>query len=159
MRRAIVVLIAASMLGGCSEIGSALSSVTAAGAAAAVGSAVNPAVGLIAGVVVSYGADQGVKYAERRIHDNVQRAIADSAGALAVGQSAAWRVPEDLPLTDRAGVVEVAREFGAAIPCKDVVFTVGDDPAPYTATVCRNGDGPWRWATAEPSVHRWETLQ
>jgi hypothetical protein len=53
----------------------------------------------------------------------------------------------------------VARSFGAAIPCKDIVFTVEDDGDLYAATLCRNGAGPWRWATAEPTVRRWGTLQ
>jgi hypothetical protein len=55
--------------------------------------------------------------------------------------------------------VQVARSFGAAIPCKDIVFTVEDDGDLYAATLCRNGAGPWRWATAEPTVRRWGTLQ
>jgi hypothetical protein len=159
MRRAIALLIAILMLDACSEAGSALSSVASAGVAAAVGSAINPAIGLIAGVAVNYGVDQGVKYGERRTHGNVQQAIADAAGPLGVGDAAAWQVTDRLPLTGRAGTVEVARAFGAAIPCKDIVFTVADEADLYTATICRREEGPWRWATAEPTVHRWGTLQ
>ncbi len=159
MRRGIAMSVAVLMLNACSEAGSAVNSVTSAGVAAAVGSAINPAVGLAAGVATSFGVDQGVKYAERRSHDNVQQAIADAAGPLAIGGAAAWEVPEMLPLDGRSGTVEVARAFGAAIPCKDIVFTVEDDGAFYTATICRKGDDPWRWASAEPTVHRWGTLQ
>jgi hypothetical protein len=100
-----------------------------------------------------------VKYGERRIQGNVQNAIAEAAGPLEVGAAARWEVTEMLPLTDRSGTVEVARTFGQAIPCKDVVFTVAGEADLYATTLCRNGDGPWRWATAEPTVHRWGSLQ
>jgi hypothetical protein len=159
MRPIIIPMLALLSLGGCSESGSAISSLSSAGVAAAVGAAINPGVGLVAGVLTAYGFDQGVKYGERRTHGNVQQAIADAAGPLGIGEAAAWQVTEELPLSGRSGTVQVARSFGAAIPCKDVVFTVEDDGDLYAATLCRNGAGPWRWATAEPTVRRWGTLQ
>jgi hypothetical protein len=159
MRRALAVSMSLLLLGGCAEAGSAVSTITSAGVAAAVGSAINPAVGLVVGVATAYGVDQGVKYGERRTHGNVQQAIADAAGPLGVGDAAQWAVTEKLPLTGRAGTVQVARSFGAAIPCKDIVFTVAEDGDLYAATLCRNGNGPWRWATAEPTVRRWGALQ
>ncbi len=159
MRRDLALMVAVAMLGGCAEAGSAVNSIASAGVAAAVGSAVNPAIGLIAGVATAYGVNEGVKYAERRTHGNVQQAIADAAGPLAIGEAAPWQVTDRLPLTGRAGTVEVARAFGEAIPCKDIVFTVAEETDIYAATICRQGDGPWRWATAEPAVHRWGTLQ
>jgi hypothetical protein len=159
MRPIIILMLALLPLGGCSESGSAVSSLSSAGVAAAVGAAINPGVGLVAGVVTAYGFDQGVKYGERRTHGNVQQAIADAAGPLDIGDAAAWQVSEELPLSGRSGTVQVARSFGAAIPCKDIVFTVEGDGDLYAATLCRNGTGPWRWATAEPTVRRWGTLQ
>jgi hypothetical protein len=159
MRHAVALSMAVLVLGGCAEGGSALSNIGSAGVAAAVGSAINPAVGLVAGVATAYGFDQGVKYGERRTHGNVQQAIADAAGPLGIGEAAAWEVTEELPLSGRSGTVQVARSFGVAIPCKDIVFTVEDDGDLYAATLCRNGIGPWRWATAEPTVQRWGTLQ
>lgn len=159
MQRALALTVITLLLGGCAEAGSAINSIASAGVAAAVGSAINPAVGLIAGVATAYGVDQSVKYGERRTHDNVQQAIADAAGPLGTGEAAAWNVVEKLPLTGRSGTVQVAHLFGAAIPCKDIVFTVEDDANLYTATICRNGAAPWRWATAEPAVPRWGTLQ
>ena len=66
---------------------------------------------------------------------------------LRVGQSARWNIDGWLPLTDRHGTVEVARSFGKAIPCKDVVFTVDDDDDFYVTTICANkkesGAGLW----------------
>jgi hypothetical protein len=89
----------------------------------------------------------------------VQSAIAETAGALDVGQSAQWQAPEKLPYSGRSGKVEVARYFGTAIICKDVIFTVEGDHGVYTTTVCRNDEGTWTWAAAEPSIHRWGYLQ
>jgi hypothetical protein len=59
----------------------------------------------------------------------------------------------------RSGTVEVARTFGQAIACKDVIFAVEGDHGVYTTTVCRNDEGAWTWAEAEPSIHRWGYLQ
>lgn len=55
--------------------------------------------------------------------------------------------------------MQVVRGFGTAIPCKDIVFTVEDEPDFYIATVCRNRNGVWRWAVAEPTIRRWDGLQ
>lgn len=152
-------LMGALLLSGCAQFGSVADTVATAGIAAAVGSATNPVIGLIAGVAVSFAVDEGVEYAHRRIHGNVQSAIARAAGPLEEGEAAPWAVEEALPLTRRRGTVQIARRFGAAIPCKDVVFTVDDEPEFHVTTICRNGAGTWRWALAEPSVGRWGELQ
>ena len=145
-------------LGGCA--GAGLGGVATAGVAAAVGSATgNPLIGLGAGLAAAYGVDQGVKYGERRIEENVQGAVASTAGPLEVGKAAPWRVSDDLPFTGRSGTVQVAREFGEAIPCKDVVFTVDEDPDLFVTTICRNRAGTWRWALGEPTTRRWGALQ
>lgn len=116
--------------------------------------------GVGAGIAASYGIDQGVDYVERRIHANVQRAIATTAGPLQQGQSARWQVEEKLPLTEKSGTLEIGRSFGGTIPCKDVVFKVDDDEHQvFVATICLNDRGTWVWATAEPSIHRWGGLQ
>lgn len=158
MRRWIVVGVLA--LGGCSDIGSATRSVVTAGVAAAVGTATgSPLLGIVAGVGASLGVDQGGKYVTRRIHENVQDAVARAAGPLDIGEAATWRIDEVVPLTGRSGTVQVARGFGAAIACKDIVFTVEDEPELYVATVCRDRNGIWRWATSEPTIRRWDGLQ
>ncbi|AIB16185.1 hypothetical protein ABAZ39_30480 (plasmid) [Azospirillum argentinense] len=160
LHRAALATAALLALSGCAGFGSAVTGVTSAGVAATVGSATgNPVLGVIAGAGVSYGIDQGVKYAERRITDNVHNAVARAAGPLAVGQSATWTVEEKLPLSGKTGTVQVARGFGEAIPCKDVVFTLDDAPDFNVTTVCRAKDGQWRWALAEPSTRRWGSLQ
>lgn len=158
MRRWVVLAFLA--LGGCGDIGSATRSIVTAGVAATVGTATgSPLFGIIAGVAASLAVDEGGKYVERRVHENVQDAVAQAAGPLDNGESAIWSVDEALPLSRRFGTVQVVRGFGTAIPCKDIVFTVEDEPDFYIATVCRNRNGIWRWAVAEPTIRRWDGLQ
>jgi hypothetical protein len=143
-----------------SGINSAISSASTAGIASGITSATGSAlVGTMAGIGAGIGIDAGIKYAERRIHRNAQDAVAIAAGPLDVGQSARWNVDTWLPLTDRHGTVEIARRFGRAIPCKDIVFTVDDDDNFYVTTICADKKGTWRWALAEPTVDRWGLLQ
>lgn len=160
MRFLAIALVALPLMG-CAAAGPAISSLATAGVAGTIGSATGSALaGVVAGVAVSYGVDQGVKYAERDIQDNVQGAIADAAGPLEPGQSASWHVTAKLPFSGRSGTVEVARSFGQAIACKEVIFTVADDhKGVYTTDVCRNDEGAWVWAAGEPSIHRWGYLQ
>ncbi len=162
MRGIVILAVAALPLCGCAAAGPAITTLATAGIAGSVASATGSALaGAVAGFGVAYGVDQGVKYGERRIEDNVQRAIAETAGPLKEGAAARWQVAEKLPFSDRSGTVEVARAFGTAIPCKEVVFTVekDEDHAIYTTTICRDDRGSWRWALAEPSIHRWGYLQ
>jgi hypothetical protein len=159
------VLLAVSVgLAACSSTGSAIdsavSSASTAGIAAGITSATGSAlVGTAAGIGAGIGLDAGIKYAERRVHRNAQDAVAIAAGPLRVGQSARWKVDAWLPLDGRHGMVEIARRFGKAIPCKDVVFTVDHDDDLYVTTICADKKGSWHWALAEPTVDRWGTLQ
>ena len=147
MRRATTaaLLAIALAMSGCTNPGSA----TSAGIDAATS----------AGVGAGVGIDVAVKYAERRVHGHVQDAVALAAEPLAVGQSAHWNDEYWLPLDGKQGTVEVARSFGKAIPCKDIVFTVDKDDNLYVAVVCADKKGAWRWALAEPTVDRWGSLQ
>jgi hypothetical protein len=161
---AMVSLVAAVAVSGCSSTGtaidSAISSASTAGIASGITSATGSAiVGTAAGIGAGIGLDAGIKYIERRIHRNAQDAVAVAAGPLAVGQAARWYIDQWLPLTDRHGTVEVARSFGSAIHCKDVVFTVDDDDDLYVTTICADKKGLWRWALAEPTVDRRGSLQ
>jgi hypothetical protein len=159
--RAIVVLVSAALaLAGCAAAGPAISGLATAGVAGSVGSATGSALlGVVAGAGIGYGVDQGVKYAERRIAGNVQEAVASTAGPIEVGDHAGWSVPEKLPFTGRSGRLEVVRGYGTVIQCKDVAFTVAEEHGVYVTTICRNDEGDWRWAAAEPSIHRWDYLQ
>lgn len=100
MRRWVVLAFLA--LGGCSDIGSATRGVITAGVAATVGTATGSALfGILAGVAASLAVNEGGKYAERRIHENVQDAVAQAAGPLENGESALWGVDTKLPLSGR----------------------------------------------------------
>lgn len=151
-------------LAACSSSGTAVDEAIGAASTAGIASGVTSAtgsalIGTAAGIGAGIGLDAGIKYAERRVHRNAQDAVAAAAGPLNVGQSSRWTIDHWLPLTGRHGTVEVARSFGAAIPCKDVVFTVDHDDNLYVTTVCRDKKGNWRWALAEPTVDRWGSLQ
>ena len=159
------VLLAVTLgLGACSSTGagvnSAITAASTAGIASGITSATGSAlVGTAAGIGAGIGLDAAFKYAERRIHRNAQDAVAIAAGPLDVGQSARWNVDAWLPLTERHGTVEIARSFGRAIPCKEIVLTVDDDDNFYVTTICADKKGTWRWALAEPTVDRWGLLQ
>jgi hypothetical protein len=159
--RGAILLLAAVPLGGCA-VGPAITSLATAGVAGSVGSATgSTALGVAAGFGASYGVAEGVKYGERRLQDTVQIAIASAAAPLAVGYSVNWQLPERAPLLlpAHSGMVEVARTFGQIHLCKEIIFTVEDDHNIYTTTICRNDQGDWTWALAEPSIHRWGDLQ
>lgn len=124
------------------------------------------AVGAAIGLGVRSLADTGLKYVERRVHGAEQDRIAAIAGVTAVGAVAPWAVTHDVPIEeDEHGQVAVTRAIGdGALACKEIVFSVeaGKPEAPvrsfYTATVCQDGK-LWKWATAEPAVERWGSLQ
>ncbi len=161
-RAAAAVVLLIVPLAGCAAVGPVVTALTSAGVAGGVTSATGSAVaGIAAGVGASYAVDQGVDWGERHIEDQVQKAVALAAGPLAPGQSAPWHVIAAFPFSGRDGTVEVARDFGQSIPCKDIVFSRADDDKHniFTGTVCRNDLGEWRWAAAEPSTHRWDYLQ
>jgi len=163
--RVLCFLLAAASLPGCTNAGSAIDTAAGAGVAGGVASGVHSItgstlIGIAAGIGAGVGLDVGIKYVARRIHRNVQDAVATAAGPLGIGQSTRWEVDRWLPWSGKRGTVETARSFGAAIPCKDVVFTVDDDEDNvYVTTLCRDKRGNWRWALAEPTVDRWDSLQ
>ncbi len=158
--RPLVLAVLLPVLAGCVAAGPAIATLTTAGVAGSVGAGTGSAALAIAtGFAVSYGAEQGVEYVERRIAAQTQTAIAAAAAPLADGHSTGWQVAKRLPFGDNAGTVEVARSFGDKIPCKEIVFTVAGDHDVYTSTICRNDQGAWRWALGDPSVNRWGYLQ
>jgi len=155
-------LLAILPLVGCAAAGPAITSLATAGVAGGVTSATgSAAIGIAAGMGAAVAVDQGIKWGEREITDNVQNAVAAAAGPLEIGQSASWHANEKIPFAGQAGTVEIARGFGQAIPCKDVIFTLDGDEKHdiYTTTICRNDRGDWRWALGEPATHRWGYLQ
>jgi hypothetical protein len=147
---------------GCSSIGAA----SGAAAAAATGIVTaNPAVGIGVGIAVQAATDEAVGRFMKSMHADQQELIAETAGRLPVGGMDIWRIKHQLPVENGHGQVRVTRAFSNALTlCKEFVFSVQDGEkadAPeqwFTASACQDQSG-WKWATAEPAVERWGTLQ
>lgn len=150
---------AAFGLGGCASIGNASGAL--AGTATGLVTA-NPAVGVGVGIAVQAAADEAVNRILRKLHRNQQDAIAQTAGALAVGASADWRVRNPVPLENGHGQVRVLRDIVTPLAqCKEFAFSLQDGNREewYVASACAQGQAGWQWDTAEPAVARWGTLQ
>lgn len=155
------------MTGGCSAVVNTSAGELAGIAGAAVASAVTHNAGVAAGIGLGAqaGARAGVQYAQRRVHHEAQQRIAAAAGALKVGDVAAWRSEHQPPIEHaEQGRVTVSRVVSVtSLECKEIIFSVDSthDGTPrsafYVAMVCRDG-AAWKWASAEPAVERWGGL-
>ncbi|WP_429300055.1 hypothetical protein [Paraburkholderia sp. GAS199] len=153
---------ASLMTSGCSSVGAA------SGAAAGVASGLvtsNPAIGIGVGIAVQAATDEAVGRYMRSMHTDQQDLIAALAGAMPVGETRPWQIKHTLPIENGHGEVRVTRAFGSALAlCKEFVFSVQDGDGPnaheawYTGSACQQDKG-WKWASAEPAVERWGTLQ
>lgn len=153
---------AGAAISGCASIGAASGAVAgvATGAVTA-----NPAVGIGVGIAVQAATDEAVNRYMLRMHADQQDAIATLVGSLPVGASEPWRVKHTLPIENGHGEVRVIRAFDTALAsCKEFAFSFVDGDKPdskgdwFTASACRQGE-VWKWASAEPAVERWGTLQ
>jgi hypothetical protein len=160
----LLLLGAAAPLGGCnSSLGGIVGAVT--GTAAAVGSG-NPAVGAAVGVGTRAAADYGVRYVSRRWHRTEQDALAAVVGGMAVGEARPWEVRHDLPFGNKGGDVRVLRAVETPLAeCRELLFSVASGQGPnvtrrwFVTSVCRQAEGGWKWAAAEPATERWGGLQ
>jgi hypothetical protein len=154
--------LAALATSGCGSIGAA----SGAAAAAATGIVTaNPAIGVGVGIAVQAATDEAVNRFMKGMHADQQQLIAETAGRLPVGGMDIWRIKHKLPVENGHGQVRVTRAFASALAlCKDFVFSVQDGDAAdapeqwFTASACQDAGG-WKWASAEPAVERWGTLQ
>ena len=159
------------LLLGLSGCGSVLTEGTAAGAGVAgagIASAVtkNGTVTAAIGLGVQAAAATGLGYVERTVHAEEQKRIAAAAGPLATGEVAQWSVNPSIPIEDdERGEVTVSRDIsGAPLECKEIVFSVDRVQKKelsrqfFVTDICLDGSN-WRWATAEPAVARWGSLQ
>jgi hypothetical protein len=158
------------LLPGCSSLLTEGSAAGAGVAAAGISSAVTKNGAVVAGIGIGAQAAAlaSVQYLERRVQYEEQLQIASAAGDLPVGGVADWSVSHDIPIAaDQHGEVAVSRVIvadAAGLDCKEIVFSVDtvEDKKPrrnfYTASICRDGKD-WKWATAEPAVARWGSLQ
>jgi hypothetical protein len=162
----LALLVGAGVIGavsGCASIGAASGAV--AGMATGVVTA-NPAVGIGVGIAVQAATDEAIKRYMRGMHQDQQDQIAQLAGNLSVDESAPWQVEHTLPLENGRGQIRVTRVFDTALAhCKEFVFSLTDGDGPdapaawFVANACQQEDQSWKWASAEPAVNRWGSLQ
>ena len=161
---ALALLAAVPLLAGCnSSLGGIVGAVT--GTAAAVGSG-NPAVGAAVGVGTRAVAAYGIRAVSRRWHRTEQDALAAAVGGMEVGEVRPWEVRHDLPIGNKRGEVRVLRAVETPLAeCREVLFSVasgeGADAARrwFVTSACRQAEGGWKWAAAEPATERWGGLQ
>ena len=126
----------AGLLGGCSSIGGFAGAV----AAAASGTlTTNPAIGLSVGVAVQAATDTVLRKVFRDMQADEQNRIAAIAGAMNVGEQETWDIHHTLPVVGESKDAPTRQWF--------------------VTQTCRQSDGQWRWAAAEPAVARWGSLQ
>jgi hypothetical protein len=82
-----------------------------------------------------------------------------------VGASSDWEIRHSIPYENEHGVVRVVREIPSALTeCREALFSVekekggADEIQWFQVLACRQASG-WKWASAEPAVSRWGTLQ
>jgi hypothetical protein len=156
-------LVVAGLLGGCSSIGG----FTGAVVAIATGTfTTNPAIGVGAGIAVQSATDAAFRKVFRDMQADEQNRIAAMAGAMAIGEQRSWDIHHTMPFTDERGELRIVGVIDNALAtCKEVMFSVieGKKDAPtrqwFVTQTCRQSDGEWRWAAAEPAVKRWGALQ
>ncbi|MCB9957415.1 MAG: hypothetical protein H6843_02270 [Rhodospirillaceae bacterium] len=159
--RAIAALAGSLALGACSGTADFGTEVASIGAGALAGGLTgNPLIGFAVGAGTQIAFSEGVDYYNREAVRLVQDAIAAEAGEAPEGESRTWAVESDVPLVDATGQVQVLRDFGGDIACRQIVFTDEDIEDMYFVTViCRGDNGTWYWANAEPAVDRWDGIQ
>jgi hypothetical protein len=151
-----ILLLAATTLGGCS-LGPAAAGVAAGGTAAAISA--NPVVGYAVGLGVRAGANELLKYYVRVRQTAEQDAIANAAGEAPLGSSRRWEIRHTIPIGNARGSLAVVAEIPNPLArCREVMFSTDGGDSPFITQVCHDRHR-WHWATAEPAVDRWGTLQ
>lgn len=151
-------------LSACKSVGGIAGAVTgvASGAAAS-----NPAVGVAVGIGVQAGVNESINRFMRHLSQEEQAQIASVVGQMEIGERRPWEIRHSVPYGNAQGEVTVARAFKTPLAaCKEAVFSVDDAdaksagiPQPRFVTFACQGANGWKWATAEPAVSRWGTLQ
>lgn len=158
MTRTTLLIAAALPLAGCKTVPAIVGIIS--GAAAGGGTA-SPAVGFAVGVATATASGAVVKFYGKSRQHAEQEVIAQTAGALAVGGRAPWRIRHYIPLGNESGEISVLGNIPNPLaPCRAIAFSVRDGAMQrwYRTDICRRADG-WQWASAEPSVRRWGYLQ
>ncbi|MBL6458625.1 hypothetical protein JMJ55_25120 [Belnapia sp. T6] len=162
MRRVLLPLALALLLGGCNLAADVAGAFAGGGAALASG---NPAVGFGIGIGVRAATSAGIRWVVRSRHTAEQDEIAAVIGSLAPGESRAWEIRHSIPIGNERGEVRLVRILDNALaPCREALFSVeeGDKPDStrqwFLTTACWQ-ESRWKWAAAEPATARWGSLQ
>ena len=125
----------------------------------------NPALGTSVAIAVKAGVDEAGKTVARRSEFATQDAIVSAAGDKRAGETTTWRVKHQLSGRTESGEVRVVRVVKTRLAvCKELLFSVGhaggqEAASPWFTTNACHDVEQWRWASAEPAVARWGTLQ
>lgn len=118
-------------LGGCAAAGDVIPEVAGLGAGAGAGVlTANPLVGVAVAIGTRFAVAEGVdrmREGEKRL---VQKAVAETAGDASPGEVVAWSTKPDVVLDAvfgaESGHLQVLREFGGRIPCRELLYTSGE---------------------------------
>lgn len=129
---AIAWLAAACTLSGCVGLGEVAPEAAGLGAGAGAGVlTANPIVGVAVGLGVRLATAEGIGYVKNEQRRQVQRAIAAAAGDADDSVAVRWSThPDALYRTifgRVSGHVQVVRDFGGRIHCREILYTVEDD--------------------------------
>jgi hypothetical protein len=147
-------LLAAGGLAGCTGVGAVAPEAAGLGAGAGAGVlSGNPVVGVAVGLGVRIATAEVIDYVNSEHQRQVHGAIAAAAGAAPPGTRIAWSDDPDFVFSTMFGTahghVQVVRDFGGRIPCREIVYTVEtdggveeaiDDPATDLQTVSAAAD-------------------
>jgi hypothetical protein len=119
----------------------------------------DPALGLSLAIATKAAVDDLNNRLARNTQHAEQEAIAQAASGLQPGEEATWAMHHRFPPRDVGGEVLVTRLIDTPLThCRELLFSVTGQPSWFVTTACRSGDH-WQWATAEPAVERWGSLQ
>lgn len=129
---AIVWLAASCVVSGCVALGQVAPEAAGLGAGAGAGVlTANPIVGVAVGLGVRLATAEGIGYVRNEQRRQVQEAIAAAAGEAEDNVAVRWSTHPDALYRTMFGTVgghvQVVRDFGGRIRCREILYTANDD--------------------------------
>jgi len=127
--RAATLLSAALTVSGCAGLGDVAPEAAGLGAGAGAGVlTANPLVGVAVAIGARFATAEGIDWVRSKQRRRVQKTIAATAGDAPLDETVPWVTPPD-GMFDAlfgtvAGHLQVTREFGGRIHCREVLYTV-----------------------------------
>lgn len=127
-----LVVLATGVVSGCAGVSSVAPEAAGLGAGAGAGVlTANPLIGVAVGLGARLATAEALGAIEASHQRELQRAIASAAGGTPVGEAAHWFTnpsPLNRLLFGRtSGTVQVSREFGGRILCREILYTTDAD--------------------------------